>query len=102
MHLIELFLPLYDNEGRAFTRAEFDRVRRELTERFGGVTAFTRVPAEGVWREDGGAVTRDEIIILEVMVDELDRDWWAQYREDLRQWFRQEKLLLRATATTLL
>jgi len=60
MYVTEIFLPLYDNEGRAFARGEFDRARRELTDRFGGVTAFTRSPAEGVWKE-GGEETRDQI-----------------------------------------
>ena len=102
MHLIELFLPLYDNAGHAFTQAKFNRVRRELTKRFGGVTAFTRVPAEGIWQKESGTVTRDEIFILEVMTDELDRNWWAQYSEALRQRFQQETLLIRATVTELL
>jgi hypothetical protein len=97
MHLIELFLPLSDNEGRAFGRGEFDRVRRELTDRFGGVTAFTRSPAEGAWQE-GGEVTHDQIVIFEVMAEELDRAWWREYREELARRFRQEELLVRATA----
>jgi hypothetical protein len=40
MYLIQLLLPLYDNEKRPFTRLDFDSVRKDLTERFGGVTAF--------------------------------------------------------------
>jgi hypothetical protein len=99
MHLIELFLPLSDNEGRAFGRDEFDRVRRELTGRFGGVTAFTRSPAEGAWREGDGGVTHDEVVVFEVMTDDLDRAWWAEYRDELTRRFRQEELLVRATAT---
>ena len=34
-HLVQLLLPLYDNEGHDFPRAQFDRVAKELTERFG-------------------------------------------------------------------
>lgn len=45
MYLVQLLLPLRDNEKQAFPRAEFDRVRNELTERFGGATAFLRSPA---------------------------------------------------------
>jgi len=96
MYLIETFLPLYDNEGRAFARGEYDRVRRELADRFGGVTAFTRAPAEGVWKE-GGEETRDQIIILEVMAERLDREWWAKFRAELERRFRQEELLVRVT-----
>jgi hypothetical protein len=38
---------------------------------FGGVTAFTRVPANGEDKE-GGKVVRDQIIPLEVMCDDID------------------------------
>jgi hypothetical protein len=96
MYQIEIFLPLYDNEGRAFARGEFDRVRRELTDRFGGVTAFTRAPAEGVWKE-GGEETRDQIVIFEVMVARLDREWWGKFRAELGRRFRQEELLIKAS-----
>jgi len=97
MHLIEILLPLTDNEGRAFGAGEFNRVRDELAARFGGVTAFRRAPGEGVWAE-GGAVSRDEVVIFEVMTGALDRAWWAAYRGELERRFRQEKLVVRATA----
>jgi hypothetical protein len=38
--LIEFFLPTSDNDGSPFPKDEFERIRRELTERFGGVTAL--------------------------------------------------------------
>lgn len=96
MHLVEIFLPLYDNEGRRFGAGEFDRVSEELAARFGGVTAFRRSPAEGVWRE-GGEESRDRLVIFEVMTGEVERAWWRQYREDLERRFRQEKIVVRAT-----
>jgi hypothetical protein len=55
-----------------------------------------RVPAEGAWQESGGLVSHDEVIIIEVMADGLDHDWWAQYREELRCHFRQKDLVIRA------
>ena len=97
MYLIEILLPLYDNEGRAFGAGELNRVRDELIERFGGVTAFRRPPAEGVWPE-GGEASRDEVVILEVMADALEREWWGGYRRELERRFRQEKMVVRATA----
>jgi hypothetical protein len=96
VHLVEIFLPLYDNEGRRFGAGEFDRVSEELAARFGGVTAFRRSPAEGVWRE-GGEESRDRLVIFEVMTGEVERAWWRQYREDLERRFRQEKIVVRAT-----
>ena len=96
MFLVEILLPLYDNEGRRFGAEEFDRVRDELAARFGGVTAFRRSPAEGVWRE-GGAESRDRVVVFEVMTDGVDRAWWRGYREELERRFRQEKIVARAT-----
>jgi hypothetical protein len=96
MYLVQLLLPLYDNEGRALPRELHGRVFRALTERFGGVTAFTRSPAEGAWKEPGGGTSRDELVVLEVMVERLERDWWAAYRRQLEADFKQEKILIRA------
>ncbi len=96
MHLVQLLLPLYDNEGRPFPEREFAEVRRKLTDRFGGVTAYHRSPAEGLWKDDAGPPARDQIVIYEVMTDRLDRAWWATFRERLRKRFMQEELVVRA------
>jgi len=95
--LVEILLPLLDNDGRPFGREAFARVREELIDRFGGLTAFTRSPAEGVWDEGEGR-SRDEIVIFEVMADELDRPWWREYRRALEVRFRQEEIVVRARA----
>ena len=52
MHLIHILLPLTDNAGRPLGRKLFRAVADELTERFGGLTAHTRAPAEGLWKEN--------------------------------------------------
>ncbi|MBV8858778.1 MAG: hypothetical protein JOZ02_17745 [Acidobacteria bacterium] len=96
MFLVEILLPLYDNEGRRFGAEDFDRVSEELAARFGGVTTFRRSPGEGVWREGGGE-SRDRVVVFEVMSEGLDRAWWREYREGLERRFRQEKIVARAT-----
>ncbi|HEV2802115.1 MAG TPA: hypothetical protein VGW12_16690 [Pyrinomonadaceae bacterium] len=96
MYLIQLLLPLYTNEGETFAREVYDRVRDELTKKFGGVTAFRSSPAEGIWKE-GGRISRDAIIIFEVMAEDLERDWWTNYRRELEARFRQEKMIVRAS-----
>jgi hypothetical protein len=98
MHLVQFLLPLYDDDGRAFGRAPFDGVRAELTERFGGVTLYLRSPASGAWKDDGGEVERDEIVMVEVMDHSLDREWWAGYRLELEERFRQDEVVVRALA----
>lgn len=94
MYLVQLFLPLRNNEGTRFPREPYDEVGRELTERFGGLTAYTRAPATGLW-EDGGQTFRDDLVIYEVLAEQLDLDWWCHYRTALERRFRQETLLVR-------
>lgn len=102
MTLVQLLLPLYDNQGQAFPKALFDQVRADLTNQFGGVTAFVRSPAVGVWEDDGGTVRRDDVVLLEVMVDAVDRDWWGNYRRHLESLLSQDAIVIRATAIDLL
>ena len=102
MHLVQLLLPLRDNAGNAFGRDEFDEVRRELMERFGGATLYARAPAVGLWKDDEGEVARDDVLVAEVMADHLDREWWRLYRADLERRFRQEQFVVRALECTLL
>lgn len=95
MHLVQLLLPLYDNTGQPFPSSVYGALRSELTERFGGLTAYSRAPAEGVW-DDNGERRRDDIVVYEVMVEELERGWWAGLRQRLERAFAQEELVIRA------
>ena len=97
MQLIQILLPLYDNAGAAQPRALFGQVREELTETFGGLTAFTRAPAVGLWEDEHDHVERDEIVIFEVVAEDLDRDWWRALRQRLERDFGQDEILIRAT-----
>jgi hypothetical protein len=102
MHLIQLLLPLYGNDKKAMPRELFEQVRDELIERFGGLTAYTRAPVSGLWQEQGGRTTHDDLVIYEVMSDRLDEEWWRRYRKDLEARFAQEALVVRAQRMTLL
>jgi hypothetical protein len=101
MHMIEILLPLYDNDGNHFAAEDYAGVREELVAHFGGLTAFTRSPAEGLWVEDGER-SRDDIIVFEVMADWLDRGWWRSYRGQLEARFRQDVIVVRAREVELL
>jgi len=101
MYLIQILLPVQDNEGAAFDPELYREVREELSSRFGGLTAFTRAPAEGHW-EDDGKTTRDDIVVFEVMADELATAWWQTYRQRLERMFRQDVIVIRAQQIQLL
>ena len=95
MHLVQLLLPLKDPDGKPFPRSHYRRIREVLTERFGGLTAYTRAPAEGLW-DVGDELEHDDIVVYEVMVPELDRAWWGDYRASLERQFDQDELVVRA------
>ena len=96
MHLIEILLPLTDNEGRPFGSEMYARVREALVETYGGLTAFSRSPAEGVWEAEEGKRSRDDIVVFEVMSNYLDRAWWRRFREKLERDFKQDEIIVRA------
>ena len=88
MYLVQLLLPRYDRE-----------VQKELAERFGGVTAYARAPAKGVWKPRRGKTEKDDIVVYEVMVKRIERRWWAAYRRRLEARLRQSEIVIRAQPT---
>ena len=91
-HLIQLLLPTHTRNGAPIAPEQFARVRVELTERFGGVTAYSRSPATGLWKNEAEAIERDQVIMVEVVVEVFDREWWSGYREQLEVRFGQEEV----------
>jgi len=96
--LIQMLLPLYDNEGARFGAEPFTRTRQELLDKFGGLTAHQRAPAKGLWKTGDGDVAHDDVAVFEVMAADLDRTWWDTYRRELERRFRQDKIVVRAVA----
>ncbi|HVF35839.1 MAG TPA: hypothetical protein VND91_11005 [Candidatus Saccharimonadia bacterium] len=98
MHVVQLFLPLNANDGSPFDRKRLAAVRAELAGKYGGVTAYTRAPAQGLWEDDDGSCAHDDVVLFEVMVERIDHGWWRQYRLELQQRFGQDEILVRAIA----
>lgn len=96
-YLIEVFLPLADNNGNAFPSSEYEAVEQALTKKFGGFTGYPRSPASGKWRKSASEEQEDELIVYEVMTASIDAGWWRDYRESLEKSFRQERILIRAS-----
>ena len=96
MELVQLLLPVQDEHGRGYPRTLYDDLVRTLTDRFGGVTAYTRAPATGLWEATSGETVRDQVVVYEVMVEELDVAWWEKLRARLEDQFAQEELVIRA------
>jgi hypothetical protein len=94
MHLVQLLIPAQDEHGSRYPRENYETLVQQLTDRFGGVTAYTRAPATGLW-EAGGERVRDQVVVYEVMVDEVDAVWWARTRRELEKRFAQQELVIR-------
>jgi hypothetical protein len=96
VYLVQLLLPLQDQQGRAYPRDLYDDLARRLTERFGGVTAYSRSPATGLWETPAGETVRDQVVVYEVMAEDLEPAWWAELRKRLEARLAQEELVVRA------
>ena len=94
MYLIQILLPLYDNNKQAFEKSLLDKVRDDLKDVFGGVTLYRNSPAEGAWNDVTGT-DYDELITAEVITDSLDKAWWQQFKHEMEQTFKQKKLMIR-------
>ncbi len=99
---IEIFVPLSDDNGKPFPAYLYRNVKKKLIKDFGGVTAYTQAPAEGVWSDEDQKEIKDRIIVYEVMVAEIDRDYWASFRQHLEQQFDQKQLIIRQSTVGLL
>lgn len=95
--LIQILLPRFDKAGKAFEHSNFETVKQELVQRFGGVTAYVRASAQGLWRTESGEVISDEVAVFEVMAEEIDADWWSSYRRKLELRFKQDEIVVRSS-----
>ncbi len=96
-YIVEVLLPLNKKDGGQLPLGLFEEIKSDLAHAFGGVTAFSRAPAEGQWRNDE-AMEHDDIVVLEVMTHRLDRKMWTELRKRLERDFDQEEIVIRAHA----
>jgi hypothetical protein len=70
--------------------------RRELVDRFKGVTAYVRSPAKGLWTTPDGHTEADDVVMVEVVTEAFDRAWWRTYSATLAERFAQDTIHVRA------
>jgi hypothetical protein len=102
MYLIQIFLPVYGNDGTALPHEQYEQTRNEIVQRFGGLTTYSRAPASGLWQERNGNTIHDDLLVYEVMADEVDEEWWRGYRRILERRFMQDAIVVRAQPIQLL
>ncbi|WP_196258686.1 hypothetical protein [Pelagibacterium limicola] len=96
MQLVGVFLPLDTKHQTPIAPDVFEGIFRDLAHRFGGATAFSRAPAQGLWNDEG-LMKSDRLIIVEVMVEDVDESWWKDYRLWLKSELEQDEIIIRAT-----
>jgi hypothetical protein len=97
MVLIQLLLPIrVPGRPTSDTIEALATTRRELADRFDGLTAYLRSPAQGSWTAGDGEVEQDDVVMVEVVTDRLDRGWWRTYAASLARRFRQDAIHVRA------
>jgi hypothetical protein len=96
--LIQILLPTVDGRGAPVPKAMLRTLAAELARRFGGVTSYLHAPAEGLWHVAGEAAERDDIVVLEVMTDHFDRDFWRALKTRLEAQLTQSEIVVRAQA----
>ena len=92
----EIYLPVRYNDGTEIEPEKFERVERELVERFGGVTSVQRqFPLRGVWK--GEKQTYLDLVVIFTVIDLSGADvgeFFTSYKEKLKSSFRQEEVLI--------
>jgi len=101
MVLIQLLLPASGTAG-GDGLAPLAETRRELAERFNGLTAYLRSPAKGWWTAPDGHTQQDDVVMVEVVTDTFDHAWWLAYVGKLAARFDQESIHVRAVPVQML
>ncbi len=91
MHLIQLLLPVKARDSDE----KISQTRQELVDMYDGVTAYLRSPAKGAWIAPGGQEEHDDVIMVEVLVSDLDRQWWRDYGKQLAERFGEARIHIR-------
>ena len=94
MHLIQILLPR--KSGDPASDGRFAATRAELVEKFEGITAYLRAPAQGAWVAPDGRLEHDEIVMVEVLAGSFDRGWWGAYARTLAERFGEQEIHIRA------
>jgi hypothetical protein len=96
MYLIQILLPLYEKSGRKVSRALLRSTAKQLADEFGGLTTYTRAPAEGLWRRRGVKLDRNDVVVYEVMAQKVDLGFWSARRGKLEKELVQDAIVVRA------
>ena len=68
------------------------RLKRRLIKKFGGLTHFPQ-KAKGSWRI-GHVIFTDAIIIIRVLSEKDEKQFWSELKADLQNEWKQKEILI--------
>lgn|GEM_PF-115379 len=92
--LVQLFLPIREENGSSFPIHYYNQLSTQLKEKFGGITIYNRSPATGLWKESGAQTVQDELLVYEVLTTSIENDYWQALKTKLEKQFRQTEILV--------
>ncbi len=98
MYLVQILLPARNRAGEPLPLETYEHIRRELTDHYGGVTASLHAPVQRLWERPEGMRQGEDMVLVEVMCERLDRMWWHDYRRRLEHLLDQQGVLVRGIA----
>lgn len=94
MFEVQLFIPVRDNEGRAFDRLAHEIFEKKARSLFGGITLVGQ--SQGSWENGAGRVFRDVCRVYVVAVNGLGAASSAvSLAREAKTLFRQEAIYIR-------
>jgi len=96
MNLLQIFLPLFDRNGKHFLRDHYKMTEGELVKRFKGFTAYSRSPASGLWKDDQAKIQAERARHLRSDHGSIGLALVAKIPGSLEERFQQDQILIRS------
>lgn len=90
---LELILPEKTSGGKPFPETYFEELQEELVNKFGGLTVYSRITAQGFWKKGTEAVQQD-VVVYELMLSKFDAHYWKQMKLKLERKFNQDEVMI--------
>jgi inorganic pyrophosphatase len=100
--LIQLFLPLKNEDGKSFPDKYFDNVKETLTQKFKGLSIYSKSPVNGRWENSKSNIEEDILLVYEIMTDRVDLSYWEKYKQLLQKQFKQDTIVIRCLDISLI
>lgn len=90
---LELILPEKTSDGKPFPQLYFSELQQELLDKFGGLTVYSRITAEGFWKNETDAVQQN-VVVYELMLSKFEANYWKQMKLNLEKKFSQDEVMI--------